>query len=476
MQRSILFFLAIPLLLLGCLENLPGDDQDQEPGITASEGVTEDTSIEDEESQELPLITTGGMPLLPASSPQPATKKWQPNPEKSAPVSTCFPEKIELDEGPGPHSNSIDTNSWKGEIVYVGGQTDGDGQKETPFRALSEALDKTRDTKTPTLILVAGGTYEEPSLSVGGGQYLIGGFDPKNWERDLSSHPSVIQLTKGSLSISNNFSIDSKSKPILIDGFEITGAKTREPTIKIVNNTRVILRHNVISTNLDVVTWETYGDTHYGSAIEGIGTSLHAYHNRFLVPSDSPQQVISRGIVMTSSCLLLEKNHLISFRIPISSSNSTGVISSNVIEDGYNGIFTREEEIAIENNTIGLKAYESGCGYAIYIETRNTQKKTRPRIVDNQILLEGGSAKGINEADVYSDPLVLTGNRFVLLDLVPPTMGTQMLYGDADGPHGPNRVNQILSKIEEVDLLSDIPEIGDNVIETSVSEILQTQY
>ncbi|MBI2982208.1 MAG: hypothetical protein HYY44_07970, partial [Deltaproteobacteria bacterium] len=452
MKRSIL--LAIPLLLVGCLKSSPGDDQDQAPEIATSEG----TSIE-EPSEELPLITTGGIPLLPASSPQPAAKRWQPKQEERDDFETCFPEKRELDEEPGPHSNAIDTNQWKGKIVYVDGQTDGDGEKESPFRTLSEALNKTRDAKGPTLILVAGGDYEEPSVAVEGGQYLFGGFDPTNWERDLSSRPSVIRLTKGSLSISNNFSNDSKLKPILIDGFEIYGAKTKEPAIKIVNEARVILRNNIISTNLDVVTWETYGDTHYGSAIKGVGASLHAYHNRFLVPSDTPQQVISRGIVMTSSCLVLEKNHLVSFRIPISSSNSTGVIAGNIIEDGYNGLFTREEEITIENNTIGLKAYESGCGYAIYMETRNAQKKTSPRIIDNQILLEGGSAKGINEADVSSDPSVLTGNRFVLLDLVPPTTGTQMLYGDADGPHDPNRVNQIISKIEEVDLLSDIPEI-----------------
>lgn len=97
----------------------------------------------------------------------------------------------------GPRTEVIDLKNFS-KIYYVSTQTgsdrNGNGSKEQPWQTLTFALSKITDANESNhcAILVAEGTYSSGTIIMKEWVDLFGGFDPKNWGRDIFTHQTKL--------------------------------------------------------------------------------------------------------------------------------------------------------------------------------------------------------------------------------------------------------------------------------------------
>jgi hypothetical protein len=311
-----------------------------------------------------------------------------------------------------------------------------DGSEQKPFRSIAEAL---AHASAGTWILVAPGVYAE-QLTIPGGVRLSGhrpaGTEPTSAVPVVTATAMTFAASAGSGEIS------------MLENFEV------HATLNILAGARVILEDNVLSPTLGP-TFDAYsvdpnsGDTHLGLAVLATDAALRAKNNRIFVGSNDPENVNSQAFRLSGTCAVLTDNYLTDFRTPFALNESDVVVSFNVIDHGRNGFFVTKSRALISANYAKL-ANSQGCVYAMYMT------QSRPEITDNQFYLQSSGTRGLNEADVESDPVKVVGNAFRL-----GARGTA-IYLDrvgagAEGLH-------LLTEIQDLNGLADVPEAVRNTL------------
>lgn len=102
--------------------------------------------------------------------------------------------------------------------LYVSATTgvaDADGTRDKPFRTVNEGLAAAQPTDA---VLVGGGMYAENVVGSGLDRVTIrGGYDPSDWARDLTGHPSIIKPVSGDCFVLRGSSTN------VVSGFVLTG-------------------------------------------------------------------------------------------------------------------------------------------------------------------------------------------------------------------------------------------------------------
>ena len=128
---------------------------------------------------------------------------------------------------PGPRTAEVDLNDYH-RLCYISQSTGcdetGDGSSNRPWKSIGQALENVRDASVErrVAILVAAGTYREPTLDLREGLELFGGFLAGPWRRDITEHRTVL---KGSAKNRILVAADHTR----IDGFTLRGAMVRGP-------------------------------------------------------------------------------------------------------------------------------------------------------------------------------------------------------------------------------------------------------
>lgn len=129
------------------------------------------------------FIPAASLPPTPATAPSAAT---------ASPGTTPLP----LDEL-GPHTQPVDLSAFA-QVRYVAAPADArstaSGGRSAPWDSLAAALDRITDASPGNTyaLLVAGGVYPAQGLQLKPYIELYGGFNPRDWTRDLARHPSIL--------------------------------------------------------------------------------------------------------------------------------------------------------------------------------------------------------------------------------------------------------------------------------------------
>ena len=97
----------------------------------------------------------------------------------------------------GPVSQEVALQQYAS-VRYVaqstGSDTAGDGSVERPWQSLTHALARISDAAANKryAVLVARGTYAEPTLHMKPHVDLYGGFNPDDWQRDIFAHRTIL--------------------------------------------------------------------------------------------------------------------------------------------------------------------------------------------------------------------------------------------------------------------------------------------
>lgn len=97
----------------------------------------------------------------------------------------------------GPHPKEVNYKIYQN-IFYVstqsGSDKNGNGSKENPWQTLTFVLSKINDASESNkyAVLVAEGTYDSGTIIMKEWVDLYGGFDPKNWQRDIFKHQTIL--------------------------------------------------------------------------------------------------------------------------------------------------------------------------------------------------------------------------------------------------------------------------------------------
>lgn len=123
----------------------------------------------------------------------------------------------------GPVTEVVDLNDYS-QVLYINGnvENEGTGTKESPCKTIGQALAKVKDAgeKNRTAILVAAGTYAEPTIQVQPWVDFFGGFAGQNWERNIVANTTTLSGISGSR-------IMIAAEHCIIDGFTFTKAVYR---------------------------------------------------------------------------------------------------------------------------------------------------------------------------------------------------------------------------------------------------------
>ncbi len=98
----------------------------------------------------------------------------------------------------GPHTKTVDTSHYA-EVRHVsvatGSDDRGDGSAARPWQSLHRALARIPATGR-VAVFVAAGTYAEETLTLPERVDWFGGFEPRQWQRDVSRNPTVLSGQK----------------------------------------------------------------------------------------------------------------------------------------------------------------------------------------------------------------------------------------------------------------------------------------
>ncbi len=121
----------------------------------------------------------------------------------------------------GPATEVVDTDAYD-KVLYVSSSTGSDeqgkGTQAQPWASLGHALDKARGRSIA--ILVAGGLYEEHSLTLRTGNAVFGGFSADDWSRDIRANRTTISAAGGGR-------VFVAADSTVLDGFVVSGGLIR---------------------------------------------------------------------------------------------------------------------------------------------------------------------------------------------------------------------------------------------------------
>lgn len=95
----------------------------------------------------------------------------------------------------GPRTTPVPLGDYA-RVVHVsvatGADDTGDGSRERPWKTLHHALTSHGVADGRVAVLVAAGTYREPTITMASRVDLFGGFDPQGWSRDIHRHATIL--------------------------------------------------------------------------------------------------------------------------------------------------------------------------------------------------------------------------------------------------------------------------------------------
>jgi len=315
----------------------------------------------------------------------------------------------------GPETATVDTDAY-GKVYYVaasGSDSDGKGSSKAPWATVGHALDKARGRSVA--ILVAGGLYSEHSLTLRKGVHLYGGFDAKDWSRDLRAHRSVVDAAgAGRVFVAKNNS--------RIDGFEIRGGLVRGPGAAVyIEGTSPMLTNNTFAGNktLGPENWDPeywHETAHDGGAVYCTDGGNPEVRNNLFV-SNRTDNGRGAGLAYDDRC-----NGEITDNVFID--NVAGLDDPMRSSDGGAMTILRWSSPLIANNVVlSNTALSSNDAGGIFVALWSSAKVRNNTIIDNEA---GDDAGGLfvggqeHRYDAPLDPLPaadkfyveVTGNRF----------------------------------------------------------------
>ena len=123
----------------------------------------------------------------------------------------------------GRFSTEVNLENYSRAIyVDINSEEDGTGEKGSPFKTINKAIESINNAgkNNSVAVLVAGGIYEQNTINMVPWVSLYGGFDAKNWERDININATVLSGVQGSRTLIG-------ADHCIIDGFKFvaTGEK-----------------------------------------------------------------------------------------------------------------------------------------------------------------------------------------------------------------------------------------------------------
>lgn len=96
----------------------------------------------------------------------------------------------------GPRTAPVETGDYAGvaHVAATGSDSAGDGSADHPWATIGKALASIHDAAEGSrqAVLVAEGTYAEPTIRMAPWVDLYGGFAADDWSRDVAAHPTVL--------------------------------------------------------------------------------------------------------------------------------------------------------------------------------------------------------------------------------------------------------------------------------------------
>lgn len=274
----------------------------------------------------------------------------------------------------GPETEPVYLEDYA-QVVYVsasqGSDTNGTGVAKAPYASVKHALSVASAGRAA--ILVARGIYEEHGLEMRSGVDLFGGFDERDWSRDLNSYPTTIDA-------GGEGRVFTAADDARLDGFEVRGGAVRGPGAGILlDGTSPSLTNNLFTGNTtsgpeDWAPEHWHETAHDGGAIYCRDGGEPEIRNN-LIAANSTENGRGAGIAFDGQCHgVIAGNAFIA--------NHAGTDDPMRSSDGGAISIFRWSSPEIRDNVIlGNKALNSNDGGGIFVALWSS-----PRILNNFIL------------------------------------------------------------------------------------------
>ncbi len=217
--------------------------------------------------------------------------------------------------------------------ISTGSDTTGDGSQANPWKTLSFALLQITDASELNRyeIRAASGTYKG-DVTLKAWVSLLGGYEPNGWVRDVTANETVIKRQIAGVNMASHS---------LLDGFHITGGT---PLIGKGISCSKVTSATVSNNLIDSLVTGIYCEK--GSTVAITGNKILNNRQEGISCDNSSPQVASNIIqgntqegvkCVSGGNLFLSGNHIVANGRGITITQVTSVITSNMIEETYEG-------------------------------------------------------------------------------------------------------------------------------------------
>jgi len=347
------------------------------------------------------------------------------------------------------------------------------GSKTAPYKTISNAIqaaDALRNGRQTVSVdvVVAGGVYTE-EIFLMPGISILGGYEPTNWTRNISTNTTIIQAPIDTAIRGGAGVTQAYTPTTVVEGFSIRGAASVTGYgIYLNNSSPTIKGNNIVGGDGSSSCYGIY-NTAASPVISGntiksgnsSNSSVYGIYNN----SSSPTIVmntISTGSVLTGNNYVIYNN------------DSSPIISNNVIIGGASNsnsaavYIGQSSSPTILNNTIIAGISSGTTHYGIYMYPITGTPSSEPSIRNNIIYVPGKTAvrAAIWENSTYANPTTVQNNA--LFDLG--SSGNFYPYRDGDGVCNGSASNYCASVSDmEADLNAELSgSSSGNIIQSAV--------
>ena len=287
----------------------------------------------------------------------------------------------------GPITTVVDVKSY-GTLVYVsaarGSDEKGKGSRSLPWASVSKALAAAKKIKKPVAVLVAGGEYQEKTLTMVTGVDLFGGYRDGDWSRDIWSNRTILDGEgKHRILIADN--------KATLDGFEVRNGAVRGAGAGIfIKGKSPIISNNFFIGNKTLAPKDWAPKYWHETANDGAavyctkGGNPEIHHNIFI--GNETENGRGAGIAFDDQC-----NGAITRNVMMN--NVTGLDDPMRSSDGGAiSIFNRSSPVIADNIILGNKALAHNDGGGVFVALWSSVKIRDNLIIGN---VAGDDAGGL---------------------------------------------------------------------------------
>lgn len=316
-------------------------------------------------------------------------------------------------ETPGPRTEAVDLGAYR-HVLHVrpdGGKAGARGGRSDPFGSVGAALDAIRDAAENRryAILVAGGRYAVSNLRMKEHVDLLGGFDGRNWSRDIFAQATILDGQKAGPVVHG-------ANHARLDGFAITGGRHRGHGGAIVcDHASPEISNNFIYGNATLTPKDFHHDLPYQRGSDGGGIALMTGCNSLVrnnVIADNTTEVgVGGGIVVWNySKPRIHDNVISNNRTGLAERAERKAASRSSGGGGIAVNFYCKPEIAHNVVVLNAAGGTSDAG-GIYLEHEATALVRGNRIVGNYADDDGGGMYVMKTSEPTLEGNIIAGNR-----------------------------------------------------------------